>query len=177
MLLDLPLPMCRAGNKAGDGWMKGIPIDTSNCGGTLNRLLNRLFRTWENELELPVWPMWLRAIMAPYVGGKCPGTICSTSSKTHRSGFHFKRRDLGDVCVFFFFGKQKWLFEGWGANRSAFFTQNLGHQCVESWASRFTCFTSLSFGRACVSAALLRWWWMRSSGLTGKWESSGFHWI
>ena len=102
MLLDLPLPMCRAGNKAGDGWMKGIPIDTSNCGGTLNRLLNRLFRTWENELELPVWPMWLRAIMAPYVGGKCPGTICSTSSKTHRSGFHFKRRDLGDVCVFFF---------------------------------------------------------------------------
>ena len=66
MLLNLPLPMCRAGNKAGDGWMKGIPIDTSNCGGALSRLLNRLFTTWENELELPVWPMWLRAIMAPY---------------------------------------------------------------------------------------------------------------
>lgn len=136
--------------------------------------------TWENELELPVWPMWLQAttLSWPHMWeAKCPGTIFSTSSKTHRSGFHFKRV-IWETGVFFF-GKQKWLFEGWGANRSkslAFFSQHLGHQCVESWASRFTCFTSLSFGRAC-EAALLRWWWMRSSGLKVKWESSGFHWI
>ena len=132
MLLDLPLPMCRAGNKAGDGWMKGIPIDTPNCGGTLNRLLNRLFRTWENELELPVWPMWLRAIMAPYVGGKMPWDHMFDIFEDSQVRISLQTLKIWEMLACLCFGKQKlkmivWGLRGFHRSKSlAFFTPTFG---------------------------------------------------
>ena len=167
MLLDLPLPMCRAGNKAGDGWMKGIPDTSDWRHGKMNS--NSQCDQCDCKLQLYHGPICGRQnALGPYFRH-----LRRLTGQAFTSNAWFGRL----ACFFRQTKMIVWGLRGFRGSKSlAFFTQHLGHQCVESWASRFTCVTSLSFGRAC-EAALLRWWWMRSSGLTVKWESSGFHWI
>ena len=152
MLLNLPLPMCRAGNKAGDGWMKGIPIDTSNCGGALSRLLNRLFTTWENELELPVWPMWLRAIMAPYF------SVCGRQNALGPYFRHLRRLTGQD------FTSKRMI---WETNGVFFFWEGLVVGCKKSRVWRINLKDDWRLNVGCLKRKdKLTWWWIIQSNNT-----------